>query len=191
MNAYLPVLAYLFFVVFYIYRETRLRIGKDSKKFSGGAQDKGSSILGGAFMVTLFTIPPVLYLLGAGNNSIPVVVQGVGLALMVVGIVIHVRSMKTLGRYFSRTLLVQKRQEIITDGLYKHIRHPGYLGAILLELGLGVASGNLYIAGIIALAIVIFYAYRIHTEEAMLLEAFGAKYQAYKKTSWRLLPHVF
>jgi protein-S-isoprenylcysteine O-methyltransferase Ste14 len=35
------------------------------------------------------------------------------------------------------------------------------------------------------------FLYRIHVEEAVLNEAFGAEYAAYSKATWRLIPGVY
>eukprot|EP00211_Chloroparvula_japonica_P015280 CAMPEP_0119134326 /NCGR_PEP_ID=MMETSP1310-20130426/16480_1 /TAXON_ID=464262 /ORGANISM="Genus nov. species nov., Strain RCC2339" /LENGTH=205 /DNA_ID=CAMNT_0007125109 /DNA_START=136 /DNA_END=750 /DNA_ORIENTATION=+ len=53
-----------------------------------------------------------------------------GLIISVVGIVLRVVGMCTAGAAFTHQIKDGKRQEhhLITDGVYSHIRHPGYCG---------------------------------------------------------------
>jgi len=79
----------------------------------------------------------------------------------------------------------------VRAGPYRWIRHPAYLGVILCGSGLGLAIGAPLSAGVIAVLQFSTYARRIGMEEKMLAEEFGAEHEAYRRSSWRLLPFVF
>lgn len=68
---------------------------------------------------------------------------------------------------------------ICTDGPYKVVRHPGYLGSLVLWIGFALSSANLFIllfvGGLMSYAIF----RRMHVEEEILFERFGVDYQAY------------
>ena len=99
--------------------------------------------------------------------------------------------MLTLSKYYKRTLITVDKQEIVKKGLYKIIRHPGYLGTILIwgAAGLGMTNKIVFIVG--AVLIVLAYYYRISNEEKMLQQEFGEKYSEYTKHSWRLIPFLW
>jgi len=64
------------------------------------------------------------------------IVNLVGLALFVVGVFIRLMARRILGRYFSHGLRTLQKPELITHGIYKHVRHPAYLGSLLLSPGI-------------------------------------------------------
>lgn len=118
-------------------------------------------------------------------------VSVIALFVMLAGLGIRIYSMLKLKDYYTRTLVTTGRQELIRTGLYKHIRHPGYLGTLLVWLSFGIALHNYIVAIIALLTIVPAYVYRIRTEEKMLAQQFGQEYINYQKTSWRLLPYIW
>jgi protein-S-isoprenylcysteine O-methyltransferase Ste14 len=77
--------------------------------------------------------------------------------------------MRTLRGSYSRTLRTTAEQHVITEVPYRLIRHPGYLGSILIWAGCAVASGSLptvfAVTGLLAGA----YRRRITVEERLLV----------------------
>ncbi len=76
-------------------------------------------------------------------------------------------------------------------GPHEYVRHPCYLGVILLWVGAGLATVNWIAAALVTLTFVAAYRYRINAEERMLVASFGEQYVAYKEHTWRLLPFVW
>jgi protein-S-isoprenylcysteine O-methyltransferase Ste14 len=60
----------------------------------------------------------------------------------------------------------------------------------LLWLGAGLASRNWLSAVIVASMMTVAYAYRIRSEESMLLMGLGERYRNYMASTWRLIPWV-
>jgi protein-S-isoprenylcysteine O-methyltransferase len=95
-----------------------------------------------------------------------------------------------LGRHFSVQVTIQKDHELVTNGPYRWVRHPRYLGIVVCFVGisLGFASvGALTVAGLLLLTIL----WRIADEEALMAGSFPAEWRAYVRTSWRLIPWVY
>src|SRR5439155_21435962 len=117
-------------------------------------------------------------------------VAWIGVALGVVGLCIRLWSVLTLRERYTRTLLVQDQHSIERGGPYRWVRHPGYLGSLLCLNGLALASGNALV--FVASVVTTFpaYAYRIHVEDAMLVAAFGAPYESYRREVGALWPFV-
>jgi protein-S-isoprenylcysteine O-methyltransferase Ste14 len=90
----------------------------------------------------------------------------------------------------SSRLVTVKGQRLVTDGLYRHIRHPLYLGEININLGFTLILTSVYGFAFVLLGSV-FLLFRIPREEKMMLEEFGDEYREYMKHTWRLIPHVY
>jgi len=124
---------------------------------------------------------------GAGGE----VLAAVGLALMLAGIGIRWAAIRTLGRFFTRSVTILEGQRIVRRGLYKHLRHPSYTGYLLGNLGLGLAFANWLSTLIIFMPIALATLYRVRVEERTLLERFGDEYIAHARSTKRLIPKVF
>lgn len=96
-----------------------------------------------------------------------------------------------LAASYTRTLRVGARQRLVVAGPYRLIRHPGYLGTLLLWLGAALTTGNGLTAATMAVALGRAYRTRMAAEEAMLGEAFADDYQFYAARTRRLVPFVY
>ena len=87
------------------------------------------------------------------------------------------------------TVFGEERDEpgVIKNGLFAVVRHPMYLGSILLFLGLFLATFSLASLGFWVI-IVIFYDYIASYEEKLLLAQFGEDYKNYKKSVAKWIP---
>ena len=87
-------------------------------------------------------------------------------------------------------LQIVEGQQLVKDGLYKHVRHPLYLGEILRNFGVVSIFSSGY--GILLVMIgTVFLLLRIKLEEEMLVEAFGSDYEDYKRKTKRLIPYIY
>jgi protein-S-isoprenylcysteine O-methyltransferase Ste14 len=77
--------------------------------------------------------------------------------------------------------------ELLVEGVYRYTRNPMYLGITLLELGLGIAIDNGWIAALAPVALSIVHWLAVRPEEAYLTEKFGERYLKYKATVRRYL----
>lgn len=96
-----------------------------------------------------------------------------------------------LGTNRSILLEVREQHRLITQGVYRRIRHPVYLALGLYSIGQALVIPN-WVAGpsnLIAFAIL--YALRIRAEERMMVEEFGDEYAAYSARTKRLIPGVW
>jgi protein-S-isoprenylcysteine O-methyltransferase len=115
----------------------------------------------------------------------------VGVAIMISGIAFRRYVIKYLGKFFTATVQIRKNHQLIQDGPYRHIRHPSYLGLLILALGNGVALAN-YVSLLLCIALpTIGIILRIRVEEKELHNYFGEQYQDYRKNTWRIIPHIY
>jgi protein-S-isoprenylcysteine O-methyltransferase Ste14 len=107
------------------------------------------------------------------------------------GLWLFYRSHADLGTNWSITLEVHEQHRLITQGVYRRIRHPMYLALALYSVGQALVIPN-WVAGpsnLIAFAIL--FALRFRAEERMMIEGFGAEYAAYSARTDRLIPGVW
>lgn len=83
-----------------------------------------------------------------------------------------------------------KKEQLITSGVYAIIRHPGYLGDILFVLGWSILFGSLVGIALTPLWLAAFYLHAL-IEENSLESEYGQLYSAYKsKVRSRVIPGV-
>lgn len=185
--------AYVLIGVFFFF-EGRLRQGQKAKSLAAGHYDRGSTTwIGAAFGVSVLVLllAPLLNAVPFGSFANASLIGALGLALMAAGLAIRYWAHRTLGEFYTRTLLVQENQRVMDSGPYRWIRNPGYFGMVLLFTGAGFAVTNWLAVIVIPPIIFAAYIYRIHTEEAMLLTQFGEAYQAYMTHTWKLIPLIY
>jgi len=117
--------------------------------------------------------------------------QIIGLLIMVSGIAVRSIAIAQLGRLHTPNVAVLDDHEVFDQGLYRRIRHPSYLGALIAFLGFSLALGS-WLSLIVIMALSLFvYLFRIHEEEAALAAGLGEQYADYRRRTWRLVPGVF
>jgi len=83
---------------------------------------------------------------------------------------------------------VMKNKELATDGPYAFVRHPLYVGNILLLVGFSMAS-SLWWSYLLMVALLLFYyPPTIAYEDAKLHDFFGESWEAWSKTTHALIP---
>jgi protein-S-isoprenylcysteine O-methyltransferase Ste14 len=164
-------------------------------KHSGGrshAHDRGSY---GLIVVLLFVGLTLDFTLSARLPQAAILwrrnlVFFSGIGLMLAGVAYRWWAIATLGKFFTFDVAIQSSQKVIDSGPYRYIRHPSYTGALITQVGIGLALGNW--AGLLALMVcmAIAYSYRITVEERALLTALGAPYKQYMLRTRRIIPFL-
>jgi protein-S-isoprenylcysteine O-methyltransferase Ste14 len=124
-----------------------------------------------------------------GWSSVPTAVVIVGDLLVAVGIgmayVVIVQN-----NYAAATITVETGQEVVSTGLYGVVRHPMYVGALIMTLGTPLALGSYWGLLVVIPGVLVFVARIIDEEEAMREELVG--YPEYmKEVHYRLVPGVW
>jgi protein-S-isoprenylcysteine O-methyltransferase Ste14 len=114
-----------------------------------------------------------------------------GLVLFWCGVALRWWGVLTLGRYFQLTVVVQEGQQVIQTGPYRYLRHPGYAGALLLMLGIGLAFDNLLSVVACIVLPLLGALRRIKVEEDTLSRELGETYRTYAQRTSRLIPGVW
>jgi protein-S-isoprenylcysteine O-methyltransferase Ste14 len=144
--------------------------------------DAGQLILFGVFMVIWILDSFVLHRSTFLSKYIPLVIR-----LIILGV-----ALSTAFYLFKSGHVVvsgdQRATEVVSTGAFRYVRHPLYLGSILVYLGLTVSTASLFCL-VLLVAIAVFYNYIAGYEEKLLELKLGQAYIAYKKKTGKWTPH--
>jgi protein-S-isoprenylcysteine O-methyltransferase Ste14 len=95
---------------------------------------------------------------------------------------------RALGRNWSLSLEVREGHRLVTEGIYRHVRHPMYAAFWLWAVAQALLLPN-WIAGFSGLiGFGTLYVFRVRSEERLMLDTFGEAYRAYMSRTARLIP---
>jgi protein-S-isoprenylcysteine O-methyltransferase Ste14 len=121
------------------------------------------------------TVPPWLSVLGD-----VLVVAGLSIAMLVV----------IENSYAAATVTVETGQKVASRGLYKFVRHPMYVGNVIMMVGMPLALGSYWglvfvVPGVAALV------FRILDEEKLLTQELAGYREYTQRVRYRLVPSVW
>ena len=114
-----------------------------------------------------------------------------GSACLALGLWLFARSHADLGTNWSISLEVRQNHTLVTQGIYRHVRHPMYLSLLVYSVGQALVVPNWVAGPSYGVAMVLLCAFRLGAEERMMLEEFGVDYEAYMRRTKRLVPGVW
>lgn len=117
------------------------------------------------------------------------VTRWAGLVLLTAGVLLRLGPMLALGRRFASVVALQPDHTLATTGFYGRVRHPSYLGILLMDVGF---AGVFRSVPAVALLPLVFWMFkrRMDVEEAFMTGRFGDEYREYAARTARLLPGV-
>lgn len=111
-----------------------------------------------------------------------------GLFCSIAALALFYLTHRALGCNWSVTLEVRQNHKLVTEGIYRRVRHPMYTGFWLWALAQALLLPN-WIAGCAGLlGFGTLYLFRVEHEERLMLETFGDSYRAYMDRTARLIP---
>jgi protein-S-isoprenylcysteine O-methyltransferase Ste14 len=118
---------------------------------------------------------------------LPPAVRWTGVVIGAAGVVTMHWTMSTLGKNLTDTVFVRANASLVTSGPYRFVRHPFYVAAGLLMLGVALATANALVATASVLVVALL-AIRTPKEEQKLEERFGEPYRAYRARTGAFFP---
>lgn len=118
-------------------------------------------------------------------------VHAAGAGLVLAGLALRMIARATLGRNFSGFVQTSDAHRLETGGVYARVRHPAYTGFVGMLIGYPLAFGSLLSLTLAVGVGLPALAYRIHREEAALIDWFGEDYREYQRRTSRLIPLVW
>jgi len=136
-------------------------------------------------LVYLFT-----WLLAFADYKVPAFVPSCGSLVMVFALWLFWRAHSDLGKNWSVSLELRKGHQLITEGVYRKIRHPMYAAIWLFGLGQAMLLHNWFAGWSALVSFALMYFVRAPREERMMSEQFGSAYRDYMRRTGRLFPRL-
>jgi protein-S-isoprenylcysteine O-methyltransferase Ste14 len=158
-------------------------------------RDEGIPIMVGLRLAGLsFWLELLIYLINPSWMSrfalpFPGWLRSAGFGVGIAAVLWLAWMLHALGRNLTDTVTVRVGAKLVTDGPYRFVRHPMYVGLVALLPSIAVVTGNALIAlsGVLIVALLI---KRTATEEAKLVERFGEAYQQYASRTGCFVPRL-
>jgi protein-S-isoprenylcysteine O-methyltransferase Ste14 len=167
----------------------RSRAVKVARSRRGALETALLMLAGLAFFVPLIWVAaPVFAFADYPLHPVPLLV---GVVCLAVGLWLFARSHADLGTNWSITLEVRERHQLVTQGIYRTLRHPMYSALLLYSLGQALVVPNWIAGPSYGVAMALLFAFRLGPEERMMLEEFGVDYDAYMRRTKRLVPGLW
>jgi len=147
---------------------------------------KGNLLVLGQFVL----IALLIFVPNSGLNTglFSTLLVAVSLTSMFLGFVILAFSALALGKSLTAHPMPSKNAVLVTDGLYKFVKHPIYSGLILLAFGLTIAGG-FFPHTLFFIALLLLLNYKASFEEKLLTATYPG-YPEYSKKTGRFIPRL-
>ena len=192
-----PVIAKYFWlacvVAWWIVRFPYERRARKAKVTASHRDARELTLLG--ISLTGLGIIPIIYVLTGfpafANRSFIPWVAWVGVVPALGSLWLFWRTHKELGRNWSVSLEVRDKHQLVTNGVYRYVRHPMYSAFFLWAVAQLLLLPN-WVAGISGLiGFGTLFSFRVGREEQLMLEAFGEQYREYMARTARIIPWIY
>ena len=147
---------------------------------------KGNLLVLGQFIL----IALLIFVPNSGLNTgvFSTFLVAISLTSMFLGFVILAFSALALGKSLTAHPMPSKNGVLVTDGLYRYVKHPIYSGLVLLAFGLTIAGG-FFPHTLFLIALLLLLNYKASFEEKLLASTY-AGYAEYSKNTGRFIPRL-
>jgi protein-S-isoprenylcysteine O-methyltransferase Ste14 len=122
-------------------------------------------------------------------SPVPLLVSWVGNVLIVLGFLIDFFVFRE-NSYGGSTVQTFADQKVISTGLYARVRHPMYMGVLIMMIGVPLALGSWWGLTILALMVPVLV-WRILDEEKLLKNDLPGYREYAQKVHYRLVPYLW
>jgi len=125
------------------------------------------------------------------TGELPVMVPALGFVLVVLGNALVIRS-SMVNEFFSATVRIQEDRghTVVSEGPYRFVRHPGYVGMITYVICQPLLLGSL-VALVPAILTAGFFVLRTSLEDRTLQEELPGYREYARNVQYRLVPFVW
>lgn len=185
----IQIAALIVMLVFYIAYFSKMILqhkkGVQTNQIGKGSKPKKVLMVEMLMKIATYSIVPVEVASIWWNIHIwNVAISWMGVVLASVGVIVFIIAMWTMRDSWRAGIPDTDKTELVTEGIYKVSRNPAFLGFDLMYLGVLLAFFN-FIHLLFVLYAMIMLHLQILQEEQFLREAFGEKYEDYKKNVGR------
>ncbi|MBZ0281342.1 MAG: isoprenylcysteine carboxylmethyltransferase family protein [Anaerolineae bacterium] len=123
------------------------------------------------------------------SASVSPIVRGIGVGLMLVAYIVGTGAM-IVNPHFEPSVRIQERHQVISSGIYRYIRHPGYTSGILMLLAIPLILGT-WTAYLPASVGTVAFIIRTELEDRTLQRELPGYLPYTRQTRFRLLPGIW
>ena len=134
--------------------------------------------------------PSLMIFSASTESSMALLLASLGSLLAVAGAALVLRARAELGSAWSFVPKADRETGLVTTGPYHLLRHPIYLGLILLAVGEALAFSSWPAFFIVLSGMVPTFALRACAEEKLLSRTFGERYEVYRQRTKMIIPHL-
>jgi protein-S-isoprenylcysteine O-methyltransferase Ste14 len=122
------------------------------------------------------------------NYSLPPWMGWLGIFLLACAPLVFARAHLDLKANWSPTLEIFEGHTLVTNGIYRYIRHPMYASQWLWVIAQILLLQNWLAGPPDLIFFIFFYIWRVRAEEKMMLETFGNRYREYLQKTGSVIP---
>lgn len=180
--------------ILYLYRKDPALLAERYKKPGTGNQEGWDRYVVYGLVVGFISwivIMPLDAKRFAWSPPFPLPVTTLGIAMLAGSFFLFFRSY-TDNTFLSPLVRLQaeRNQQVVSTGVYKFVRHPMYLGGILMFVGAPLLLGSAW-GVVVGLALSVLLMARIRGEEAMLARELEGYRDYMQKARFRLVPFLW
>jgi len=171
----------------------RMRIGARAPAAPAAAKRRSSASAAGIFLQMLgFTATGF----GLIQASLPAaspeaMLEAAAVAALMAGsVLMFVAATRAMGANWSVVARMREGHELVTSGIFAHLRHPIYVGMTLFLVALAIAFGHERNLVVGAPLFLLGTWIRVHEEEKLLRAEFGRAYGDYAARVKRFVPGI-
>jgi len=170
-----------------------LRVSEHRRETGKPARQSGTARAPVVANLAAFSVffPSLLFFSGSSEAFLALPLAMSGCVVAVAGAALVLRSRAKLGAAWSFVPQADHGTGLVTTGPYRLVRHPIYLGFILLALGQALAFSSWFAGLIVLVGFAPTFAWRASAEEKLLGRTFGERYVRYRRRTKMIIPHFF
>lgn len=141
-------------------------------------------------MTCFFILCYVIVITGFGSFTFSnIYINMLALVVYIIGTVFNLLGRKYLGANWGNNVVIYTNHTLVTDGVYKVVRHPLYASIIWMIYAVGILYKNYLVIILNTIIFIPFMTYRAKQEEKELEKIFE-EYKNYKKRVGMFFPKI-
>lgn len=158
----------------------------NNQAIRGERRMEWSYVLLHGFYVVIFVASALEFVWRRRGLQLPVTATGLG--LFFVALMVRLTAIRTLGKFWSLHLEIRPEHQLVTHGIYRHVRHPAYLAIMLEVVSVPLVANAFYTLAVTVGVYVPLLVLRWRREEKEMIEKFGERYEQYRRQVPAFLP---
>ena len=164
---------------------------KDAKSQEDNKKKEVKSVVETASMSAFFLVCGVLSVLKIGTYSFHSTYLNIfAIIIYIIGVIFNMLGRYYLGKNWGNNVIIYNDHTLVTNGVYRIVRHPLYASIIWMIYAVGILYQNYLVIILNSVIFIPFMTYRANQEEKELMITFE-EYKDYKTRVWKFFPKLW